>query len=171
MRRRISLAFTLVLAATACGGSSDSGTTGPGNTNTQNPTATNGVFTAVINGATWNAAGTVSVSRGSNNFIGITGSGLTTGSNTGYSLVIGIGNASGPATYSLSFGNVAGSQLIVGGLNGGWGTYFNGGTGSLTITTLSTNHIAGTFTADAVPGSGGATGTLQVRNGRFDLTF
>ena len=170
MRRRITLALSLVLAAAACGGSSDSGTTDPGNTNTQNPTATNGVFTAVINGATWNAAGTVSVSHGSNNFLGITASGLVTG-NVGYSMVIGIGNASGPATYSLSFGNVAGSQLIVGGLNGGWGTYFNGGTGSLTITTLSTNHIAGTFTADAVPGSGAATGTLQVRNGRFDVTF
>jgi hypothetical protein len=170
MRRRISLALSLVLAAAACGGSSDSGSTDPNNTNTQTPTATNGVFTAVINGATWNAVGTVSVTRGSNNFVGISGTGFTTGTN-GYSFVIGIGNASGPATYSLSFGNVAGSELIVGGLTGGWGTYFNGGTGSLTITTLNTNHIAGTFTADPVPSSGGATGTLQVRNGRFDLTF
>jgi len=170
MRRRITLAFSLLLAAAACGGSSDSGSTAPGNTNTQTPTATNGVFTAVINGVTWNAIGTVSVSRGSNNFIGISGTGFTTGTN-GYSLLFGIGNASGPATYSLSFGNVAGSELVIGGLNGGWGTYFNGGTGSLTITTLSSDHIAGTFTADAVPGSGGATGTLQVRNGRFDLSF
>src|SRR5689334_12781440 len=171
MRHRVCLAFSLVLAAVACGGSSDSGTTDPGTTNTQTPTATNGVFSAVINGATWNAAGTVTVTRGSNNFLGISGAGLTTGSAVGYSLLIGLGNASGPATYSLSFGNVAGSELIVGGLNGGWGSYFNGGTGSLTITTLSSNHVAGTFTADLVPGSGAAAGTLQVRNGKFDLTF
>lgn len=170
MRRSVlSFAIGTFVAAAACGGSSDSSTTAPNNTNTQ-PTATNGTFTAQINGATWNAVGPVTVTRGSNNFLGITGTGFINTS-TGYSFVIGIGSATGPATYTLSNLNVAGSQLIVGGLSGGWGTYFNGGTGTLTITTLAANHVVGTFTADAVPGSGGATGTLQIRNGKFDLTY
>jgi hypothetical protein len=54
---------------------------------------------------------------------------------------------------------------------GGWGTGFAGGSGTITVTVLTATRIAGTFSFDAMPGSGAATGTLQVRNGVFDVSF
>jgi hypothetical protein len=169
-RRSISFALGLLVAAAACGGSSDSGTTAP-NTNNQNPTATNGTFTATINGVAWGATGTVSVNHATAGLITISGFGLI-GTSTGYSIALAIGNPTGPGTYSLSYLNPTTSQLILGSSTGaGWGTFFSGGTGTLTITTLTSNHIIATFTADPVGASGGASGTIPVRNGKLDVTF
>ena len=166
-RRSLSFAFGLLLSAAACGGSSDS--TAPNNNN-QTPTATNGTFTATINGVAWGATGTVTVSR-SSGLISIAGFGLINTS-TGYSLALAIGQTTGPGTISLNYLNPTTSLLILGsGTGAGWTTFSNGGTGSLTITTLTTNHIVATFTADAVATSGGATGTIPIRNGKLDVTF
>lgn len=167
-RRSLSFALGLLVSATACGGSSDS--TAPNNNNNQTPTATNGTFTATINGVAWGATGTVSVSR-SSGLISIAGFGLI-GTSNGYSLALAIGNTSAPGTLSLNYLNPTTSLLIVGSSTGaGWTTFSNGGTGSLTITTITSNHIVATFTADAVPTSGGATGTIPIRNGKLDVTF
>jgi hypothetical protein len=167
-RNALFFGLALLVGGVACGGDKSS-TTEP-NGNGQTPTATNGTFSATIGNVNWGAQGTVTVSRQAGNFIGITGSGLI-GTNNAYAVVLVLANATGPGTFSLS-GNTSGSSLIIGGsTGGGWGTGFNGGTGSVTITTLTTNRIVGTFTADAVAGSGGATGTLQVRNGKIDITF
>jgi hypothetical protein len=53
----------------------------------------------------------------------------------------------------------------------GWSANLGSGSGSVTITALTNNHVTGTFTADLVPVTGGATGTFQIRNGQFDLSF
>lgn len=157
----------------ACGGG---GGNGGSNTN-GNPTApppagaTNGTFTAQINGVNWTAIGTVSVTRQPPSFIGIGASGYA--GNTAYALVLGIGNATGPGTHSFNvFAGGDGSSLIIGGQVTGWGTAFQGGSGSVTITSLTSNRIVGTFTGTAVPSSAGSgAGNLAVANGRFDLTF
>ena len=162
------LAIGAVLVAFACGGGDDGGSdpTGP------NPPAgaTNGTWTAQIGGPTWSATGTVTVSRLSNNFIGLGGSGYA--GTTPYSLVLGIGNATGPGTHSFNLAAGGdGSSLVIGGTTGGWGTAFTGGSGSVTITLLTANRVVGIFSGIAVPGSGGATGNLTIASGRFDITY
>jgi len=52
-----------------------------------------------------------------------------------------------------------------------WSTVAPGSTGSIVITTYTANRIAGTFSFTAAALSGGATGTLTVTNGSFDVTF
>jgi hypothetical protein len=66
---------------------------------------------------------------------------------------------------------VNGSTAIISDSTGGWGTGFSGGTGTIAVTVLTANRIAGTFSFGATPGSGAATGVMQVRNGKFDLAF
>lgn len=165
------LSTLITLTTLACGGGGGGNNTGNNNppTGPGGTGATNGSFTAVVNGATWNAIGTIVVNRQSNNFIGIAASGFA--GSTNYAFVLGIANATGPGTHSfLVAGNGDGSSLIIGGTTTGWGTAFNGGTGSVTITSLSANRIVGTFSGTAVPSSGTAA-NLVVTNGAFDITF
>ncbi len=53
-----------------------------------------------------------------------------------------------------------------------WETGYNGGTGSITFTTLTASGASGTFsfTGAALPGTG-ASGTASVTNGKFIVTF
>ena len=165
-RRLAVLASLVALGCGGGGGGDDDGNpTGPGGT----AGATNGTFTVVINGTTWSAQGTVTVSRQANNFIGVAGSGYA--GSTAYSIVIGIGNASGPGTHSLNvFAGGDGSSVIVGGVQTGWGTAFQGGGGTLTVTSLSSNRIVGTFSGTAIPSSGTAA-NLVLTSGQFNITF
>jgi hypothetical protein len=163
-RRTVSVGFALLAIAAACGGSDS---TSPNNTNNQH--VTNGTFTAQINGTTWNAIGTASVTKSSSNFLVFSGAGPF-GATT-YALSFAIGGATGAGTYSLTYLNQSASTLIVVSPSNTWSSYVNGGSGTLTLTTLTANHIVGTFSADVAPGSSTTTGTLQIRNGQFDLTF
>lgn len=167
MRTLRLLTIASLLATVACGGGDDTGDpTGP-------PAggATNGSWTVQIDGPTWVASGTVTVTKGASNFIGLGGSGYA--GSIPYSLILSIANATGPGTHSFNIygGGGDGSSLIIGGTNGGWGTAFQGGSGSVTITVLTATRIAGNFTATLVPGSGAATGTKAALNGQFDVTY
>ena len=166
MRAYRGFAFVATLAALACGGADDD------NGNPTGPPgggATNGTFTAQISGASWSATGTITVSRQQPNFIGIAGTGFAGG--TAYALVLGIGNAPGPGTHSLDVYNGGdGSSLTIGGQTTGWSTAFQGGGGTVTITTLTSNRVTGTFSGTLLPSSGSG-GNLVVTNGTFDVTF
>ena len=169
---RTFLATLSTLITLACGGG---GSDNSGNNNNptapNSPGATNGAFRAVLNGAQWGAIGQVSVTRGTNNFIGIAAAGTATGGAT-YAIVVGIGNATGPGTHTFNLAGFGdGSSLIVGGTTIGWGTAFTGGNGSVTITTLTANHIVGTFSGTAVPSTAGSGGNMVITNGTFDITF
>lgn len=171
MRASRFLALVATLTALGCGGGGDDNgnPTGPASCG-----ATNGTMTAQINGASWCATGTVTVSRQANNFIGVSGTGFA--GNTAYALVIGIGNATGTGTHSFNLAMGGdGSSLIIGssttgGSSAGWGTAFTGGGGQVIITSLTSNRIVGTFTATA-PSSSGSGGNLVVTSGQFDVTF
>ena len=76
-----------------------------------------------------------------------------------------------PGTYSLAFGNNNGGFATYTKSGQGWGSGLSGGTGSVTLATLTATHAVGTFTFDAVPSNGGATGTIHVTNGTFNITF
>ncbi len=53
-----------------------------------------------------------------------------------------------------------------------WETGYNGGTGTITVSTLTASGASGTFnfTGQAIPGTG-ATGTAAVTNGKFNVSF
>ena len=153
------LALVATLTALGCGGGGDddNNPTGPSSCG-----ATNGTVTAQINGASWCATGTITVSRQQTDFIGVAGSGFA--GNTAYALVIGIGNATGDGSSLIIGGSTTGGSAA------GWGTAFSGGSGNVIITSLTSNRIVGTFAATAVSSSGSG-GNLVVTSGRFDVTY
>jgi len=157
-RLPILAASLVLLALNACGG--DSG--GPTGTNTN---LGDGSMTAAINGTAWRS--TKAGDKGSHSGTIYAVVGL----NTSYTIALGIAGLTAPGTVDLSLSSGNGSTAIVSNTTGAWGTAFNGGSGTITVTTLTANRIAGTFSFDAPAGSGNATGTLQVRNGQFDVTF
>lgn len=152
-----SLLVLLTLAAAAgCGSSStDTGTT--------LNLVTNGKFSATVNGAAWSALGQVIVRKP-------TSTSLAMGApSTTYAMTFTLLNVTGPGTTSLVSSPSNGSHVLIGATGGGWDTSVTGGTGSVTITSLTTNHVTGTFSFDAPAiGSGNA---LHVTAGVFDLTF
>jgi hypothetical protein len=162
MRRlAITGAFALALA-TACGGDKDSTTAPPGGTT---GTVTNGTFRATINGTSWSANGAVGVSRTTtNNIVAVAAVSAT------YTIAFGISNLTAPGTFSLNTGqlNLANVSAAAG---QSWSTVAPGGSGSIVITTFTANRIAGTFSFTAAALSGGATGTVTVTNGSFDVTY
>jgi hypothetical protein len=160
--RRTMLSAILLLSAVACGGSSGDSITG------NNPGTGSGPLSATIDGKAW--ASVVPAAIFKNNIVSIAG--LDAALTTTVSFAFG---ATGTGTYSLAPSNsVGGLGLVVktsGTTSQSWGTALSGGSGSVTLTTLTANHVVGTFAFDAVPSSAGATGTVHVTNGKFDITF
>jgi hypothetical protein len=158
-RAATTIASLGLLAAIACGGGDDNPTTGPNGT-----LAGDGNITASVNGTAWRSSKGGDHATRSGTFVGISTVSAT------YALVLGIGNAA-VGTFSLNLATGNGSSAIITNATGGWGTAISGGSGTVTITVLTATRVAGTFSFDAVAVSGSATGTLQVRNGTFDVAF
>lgn len=148
----------LLLLVIACGGDG-SGPSG------------SGTLSARVDGSSWNATAGIVAMR-VNNFISITGS---VGGNTVLTIAW---PDDGPGTYSIPTSV---------GLNMSYGIYGNGhlwmalgigtqlggvGSGSVTVTTLDSERVAGTFefTAPAAESSG-ATGTKVITSGVFNIKF
>jgi hypothetical protein len=161
MRTTKVLSAIMLLSAIACGSSSDSVT---GTNNNGNNNSASGPLSATIDGKAW-ASATPAVVR-SGNIISIAG--LDNALTAAVSFAVA---ASGPGTFSLAFANSTGGLGIVTKGSQGWASALQGGTGSVTFTTVTANHVVGTFAFDAVGSSGGATGTVHVTNGKFDITF
>jgi hypothetical protein len=159
--RRISLISTLVigLLSSACG--SDSSGVDP----TVGGFLTNGSFKATINGKAWSPIGTVVVSR-------LAGGLTMAATSTTYVMSIVVLNASAPGTFTLDASVHNGSHAAVSASGqGAWETGNTGGTGSVVVTTLTSNHVVGTFSFDAPPNGTSTASTLHVTSGTFDLTF
>jgi len=161
--RRLVLVMVAVpmFGIVACGGSSYSTPVTPTNF------VTNGTFTATVAGTTWGALGRVVVSRPTANSVSL----FAVSTTYGFSIVL--LNVTGPTTVSLVSAPSNGSQVIASGPGqGGWSTGQPGGTGNVTITAITANHITGTFSFDAPPVSGTpTTTTLHVTSGVFDLSY
>jgi uncharacterized protein DUF6252 len=160
--RRIAPALAaLALAAAGCGGGNG---TGPN----QNGTLPgDGGITASINGTAWRSS-KIGDRVTHNGQIYVIGS-----INLPYTLTVSV-FATRTGTFGMQDLNVAtggGSTATIVNAGSGWATGLPGGSGTLNITTLTANRIAGTFSFDAVPASGAASGKMQVRNGAFDLTY
>lgn len=164
------LPFLLILApimSLACGGGS--GTTTPASASpvtASNPSppgvTSRGTFTAVIDGNTFVATEVIaSIQSG---ILGL--SGLSAGRAMELQIA-------GPATVGPSPAAVG--RLVEFPSLRSWATGgSNGGSATLTISTLSANGASGTFSFSAPPSAGvttGATGTRTVTNGVFSVTF
>jgi hypothetical protein len=150
------LSSMCLLSLVACGGSS----TAP-NSGSNSCTAS---LSATVNGVVWCSpagAGTFQHS-----IVSIAGIDAGLVSSIAFAFV-----ATVPGTYSLGSGNINAGFATYTRNGQGWGSALSGGTGSVTLTTLTATHAAGTFTFDAVPSNGGATGTILVTNGTFNITF
>ena len=168
MRGTRTLALLATVASLACGGGSDDDDDGNPLGPPNGGGATNGSMTASIGGVNWSATGTVSVTRSDPNYIGLGASGF--GGGSAYALVVSIANATGPGPHDLNlYGGGDGSSLIVGSQTTGYGTGFQGGSGTITISSLTANRIVGTFLGTLVPTGGGT--NLMVTGGQFDITF
>jgi hypothetical protein len=161
MRHIAAFSAAALLFAVACGGSDSSGITG---SNGNNNTAT-GNMTATIDGKAWGSPTAGAVFKSS--ILSVAGIDLGLTASVGFAT----GGVTGPGTYSLTFGNQLAGSGNVTEAGKGWTTGIQGGAGTLTLTTVTANHVVGTFSFDAVGVSGGATGTVHVTNGKFDITF
>jgi hypothetical protein len=157
MRRTIVELLVAASFMAACGGDS---------TEPAPNLVTNGTFSATINGTAWSAVGVVTVSKtAKNSAVAIVSASPT------YGISFALSPVTNPGTFSLAFLNAGSVAFISSSTGAGWSTLAQGGTGTVTITTYTANRIAGTFSFDAVPSSGGAAGTVRVTNGAFDITY
>jgi hypothetical protein len=154
-----------------CGG----GTTDPGNDDADgnnNNNNSGSPFSATIDGQAWSVTGATAVTaiqfapQSGGYMIIATGTGVIASISLTLNFIVKTG------TYPLGVdgatvpGGFAGVTVGTGGV---WLTPFSGAAGSITITTLTTTRIAGTFSFTTTGSSGGATGTKVVTQGRFDL--
>lgn len=159
LRARVLSAMGL-LSIVACGGSDSVTGTTTGNCGTTT------TMSATIDGTAW-CSPAASVSRaGNNSIIAVAGIDLGLTASISFGVV-----APATGTFSVAPGNNTFGSATVAKAGKGWSSAVPGGTGSVTFTTLTANHVVGTFAFDAVGASGGATGMVHVTNGKFDITF
>jgi hypothetical protein len=154
--RMLVLVAAAAVVAVGCGGSDSSGLTG---------TSNNGPMTAKVDGSAWVAIAPAASYK--NNILAIVGIDLGSGA----TIEVGSAAVTHTGTYSLAFSNLNAGTAILTQAGKSWSSSNQGGTGNLVITTLTTNHVVATFTFDAPPQTGGATGVRHVTNGKIDLTF
>jgi hypothetical protein len=138
--------------ATSCGGGGET-PTGPGT----------GSLTAQVDGAAWRASRGVAATRAAG-FIGVGGT-ASDASSISFAFP-----DTGPGTFAVASSNGTNGSYVKSGQ--GWTAAFgNGGSGTITVTTLTTSRVAGTFSFVAPGISGGAAGNKTVTNGSFDISF
>ncbi len=159
MLRRFLCLPALLAAAVGC---SSSGTTT--STGSQSTGLINGTFVATINGAAWTATGRVVVEPFEANTLIISSTSPT------YSISLTIVNPVNGGSYSLApqTTTLASSAILSNGTYT-WTTSLPTATGTVTLTTLTSSRVAGTFSFNPL----GATGTpvAIVTAGSFDVTY
>ncbi len=170
-------ALTLLLCSLAACSSGSS--TGPGGNNGNNNGTRQGTFTAVIDGQSWvSTTNQTTGGSGSNQVPGLVSiSGTKLVSATNYTtLTLTLGYIAGPGTYPLGVnqGTTAGGIGLVfapqGSSFGDWSTGLSGAAGTVTVTSLTSTRIVGTFQFTAPPQAfTSTTGTRVVTDGVFDM--
>lgn len=156
-------AIFVAFASFGCGGGSSS-TTSPTVTNGVTVNPLHGSMTAVIDGSAWTAVA-INTAVYSNGILSIAGA---DSSSTIRAIGLSV-TAPAPGTYSMTTGT-ANSVLSIG-IGPTWTANVAGGSGSVTLTSLSSTGAVGTFSFTAVAAAGGATGSHVVTQGVFNITF
>lgn len=143
----------------ACGGGG--GPTGPGNNGGQQ-------FSATIDGTAWTSGSIYSSSIGSaNGTFSIAGG---TGVQSAATMSLTLFNISAPGTYPLGVGgSVPGGIASISQGVQSWSTPLSGAAGTVTVTSVSSTRLRGTFSYTATPFSGNPTNNRVVSNGVFDM--
>lgn len=177
MRFRCSVGLIMLLFAVACGSSSPS-TTSPTPTPTPTPTpgsvvpacggsSSTGSMSAQINGLSWVAA-CIAVSRNLNSSVSVAAS--DNASNATNAQTISVAAPATPGTYLINSATVNGTNglLLIGAQL--WTANVIGGSGTVTISTLTATAVSGTFSLSLVP-QAPAIGVKTITNGVFNITF
>ena len=127
-------------------------------------------MSATIDGARWDAkAGLTVVHSGGSITLG--GSDVLLGPMTSVNLSFPDGVGSHPvASAGLTFADVMISNALAGAPLSTWSSAVGGSSGTITVTTSTASGAAGTFQL-SLPGFGKTTGTKNVTNGVFNVTF
>jgi hypothetical protein len=164
-------------------------TVAPLSSTTLSKTVTNGEFVVpftnigqntVIGPLPDNYGSKVSLAQNGNAFNASSASGLyfaanrvaqVQASNNTRSFSLSLNEVTGPGTYALGqIARVLTLATIGQTPQGVWTTSATGGTGSVTITSITPTRMRGTFTATLQPLAGsGTTGTVTISNGSFDI--
>ena len=91
--------------------------------------------------------------------------------NNSTTITLNLFNIDEPGTYPLGVtsANVGGIGVVSNTTGRAWSTPGSGAAGTVTLTTYTASRIAGTFSFNAEPLTGAATGTKVVTGGAFDL--
>jgi len=150
--RRNTAALALLFALAACG------------EDTAEPKVEGGQMTARIDGQAWTASIAMAVRSSAGGIISVSGSDPSSRA-IAFALIDG-----GTGTYEIKTGTPTNALLTVGQQQ--W--YVGGssqGTGTITVTTLTDERIAGTFEFTLHPANANTTGTRVVTQGKFDVKF
>ena len=146
------LAITALVTLCAC----DRDTTGPA-------TLSHASMSAVIDGAAWTAV-SISTDSASPSSIIIRGSRAT------QTLVVAIPVDQGPGTQTVGSTTPVYAGLVVGSQS--WlASRTQGGSGSITLTTVAPGHIVGTFEFTLAKHEGAPAADRQVSSGQFDVNY
>jgi len=139
---------------------------GCGDDNGAGPDGDDNSMTATVAGTAWNGSLAVQASRAGNVF-------SLSGTNGTYQIQLTVPNVTAAGTYNFGPGNVGIAQVIqVTAGFAAWTSALVGGTGTLTIATLTADGASGTFTFNGIASPGTpATGTRAVTNGAFEVSF
>jgi hypothetical protein len=121
--------------------------------------------TTTFNGTNWNASSAFGTYFAANRVMQFSASNNTRSFN------LSLNEVTGPGTYALGQNARVLTLATIGETPAGvWTTSGTGGTGSVTIASVTATRIKGTFSATLQPLQGsGTTGTITVTNGTFDL--
>jgi hypothetical protein len=140
--------------------------TGTGD-DTGSTTVLNGSFSATIDGTAWTATGKVIVSEPSGTSLILDATSPTYVMKLTMAPITGFGSTA----FSLEAVPTNGSSAQLTFATAKWSTANTGGTGNVSLTTLSSSRATGTFSFDAPPSAGsGSTATTHV-SGKFDVLF
>ncbi len=158
MSRRLRAMLSLAVPLTGCN-MPDSGSNGTGH------------LTVTVNGVAWTASAqsvaTAAIASGAGVYSILVSQ---TADADALNLSMTLYNISGPGTYPLGVDStVFGGIGVVSNLDAGWATPLSGAAGTITVDTLTSARMTGTFSFTANALSGGATGTRVVSGGDFDL--
>ena len=165
MRCGLVLGLVALIFVSACGkgnpGSPSSGGSVGGGTTGSN------LMSAQIDGSTWNAvSATANLTQ---TFVGpifSVGGGDASGRTIGFAF-----SPTGTGTYTTNLNPATNFILTVSGQGFSSAQGVTGSSGTITLTTYTSNRAIGTFSFVAVAASGDAVGSKTVTNGKFDLPF
>lgn len=174
MRKLVSVCLALLFVSTGCGGSSKGNPASPGAANSTCSGGTaKGTMSARIDGVAWTAT-CITVAQNDAVFCKCVAISGGDSANPQLAAAIGAPNT-GPGTYPIGGPlDPANANVLtaIGGTAALWTANAIGGSGSVTITTLTAAGASGTFAFNAIGGTlTGPTTTKVVTQGVFNVTF